>query len=638
MSDANGESGESASSAAAAKRAARAEAQRRRRQNPEVRAAEAEAYRRRCRQNPAVRAAEIEAHRRRRQGNPAVRAAAAEAQRRRRQNPEVRAAEAEASRRRRQENPAVRAAEAEAKRRRREDLAVRAAEAEAKRRRRRESPAVRAAEAEEACHRLRREVPAVRAAEAEAYHCRGQEDPGDMKMEPASCCTHATSTKPVQTEATWLFNSSVDVAVETSRSFNVCKSTQTAAFKVHKWTETTDLDESEDRDTHVKEIPAPHVGGMPRLTNTDQSPGVVTLHRHQVYGQGDGTFVDCSTSPAAIRIPYYGPCIVRWCTNRFKASPGRLFRVPKDNRMEAFLRFAERPELIGLPKETGEYFRICSVHFTESDYIDLAKTTLKWSAVPSVKAPDELKAPHACGMPRLTNTDQSPGVATSQSRQVDGQGDGTSVDCSTSPAPGRLPYYGSCIVRWCTNKSPGRLFRVPKDNRMEAFLKYAERPELMGFAKEVVHYYRVCSAHFTESDYMDPAKTKLKWLAVPSVKAPDESKGSGASHEQPHSALPGALLQREATSCRFTCVVQWCKNTSRRSMPRDVKFYRIPKGNRICSVHFTEVDFMDPARRRLVWSAVPSVKAPDDLPDSESDTASPGDLREPPPQPGPSEL
>ncbi|XP_072141068.1 uncharacterized protein [Dermacentor andersoni] len=109
------------------------------------------------------------------------------------------------------------------------------------------------------------------------------------------------------------------------------------------------------------------------------------------------------------------------------------------------------------------------------------------------------------------------------------QCDGTCVDCSTSCATVRKLYHGSCIVRWCTKTSPRRLFRVPKDNRMEAFLKYAERPQLIGLPKEVVHYYRVCSPHFTELDYKDMAKTKLRWLAVLSIKAPDESKGDAAS-------------------------------------------------------------------------------------------------------------
>ncbi|XP_049512048.1 translation initiation factor IF-2-like isoform X2 [Dermacentor silvarum] len=212
----------------------------------------------------------------------------------------------------------------------------------------------------------------------------------DREKEPASCCTHEILAKPVQTEASWLFNSSVvDVAVETSRSADVCKSTQTSlvVVKVHRWTETTDLIESQEGDTDAQESPAPHVCGMPMLTNMDQSPGVAALYSHQV-DVCDDTFMDCSGGPAAAQTLYDGSCIVRWCTN---TSPGRLFRVPKDNRMEAFLKYAERPHLLGLSKEIVHHYRICSAHFTESDYMDPAKTKLKWLAVPSIKAPEESK-------------------------------------------------------------------------------------------------------------------------------------------------------------------------------------------------------------------------------------------------------
>ncbi|XP_042145181.1 uncharacterized protein LOC121835251 [Ixodes scapularis] len=163
------------------------EAQRRRRQDPAVRAAEAEAKRRR-RQDPEVRDAEAEAHRRRRE-QPEVSAAEAQSKRRHREDTEVRDAEAEAHRRRR-EQPEVSAAEAESKRRRRDHPEVRDAEAEAHRRRReqpgvsateaearsryREDPEVRDAEAE--AHRRRREHPEVSAAEAESKR-RRREDP-----------------------------------------------------------------------------------------------------------------------------------------------------------------------------------------------------------------------------------------------------------------------------------------------------------------------------------------------------------------------------------------------------------------------------------------------------------------------------
>nr|XP_054933637.1 uncharacterized protein LOC129387908 isoform X1 [Dermacentor andersoni] len=102
----------------------------------------------------------------------------------------------------------------------------------------------------------------------------------ERKKEPASCCTHGKSTKPVQTEASWLFSSSVDVAVETPRIIDVSKSTQTSpvAVKVHMWTETTDLVESKDSDTHLPELLAPYMCGMPRLTNKNEIPKVATLY------------------------------------------------------------------------------------------------------------------------------------------------------------------------------------------------------------------------------------------------------------------------------------------------------------------------------------------------------------------------
>ncbi|XP_054933616.1 uncharacterized protein [Dermacentor andersoni] len=505
--------------AAAAKRAARAEAQRRRRQNPEVRAAEAEAKRRR-RDDPAVRAAEAELQRRRRREDPAVRAAEAEAKRRRREDRAVRAAEAEVQRRRRRhrEDPAVRAARAEARRRRLEDLeAVRAAEAEASDRRRQEDTGVSAAEAEAKRHR--RVHPAVRAAEAEAYHRRRQEDTGVSAAEaeaklhrpenPAVRAAEAEASDRRRQEDTRV--SATEAESKRHRPENPAVRAAEAEASDRRRQEHTRVSATEaESKRHRPENPAV------RAAEAEASD----RRRQEDTGQRDGTRVDCSTSPAAFRLPYYGPCIVRWCTN---TSPERLFRVPKDNRMEAFLKYAERPQLFGLPKEVVHFYRVCSAHFTESDYKDPAKTKLKWLAVPSVRAPEESKAPDSCEMPRLTNMDQSPGVAALYSHQEDGQCDGTFVDCSTSPTDFRKLYDGSCIVRWCTNTSPRRLFRVPKDNRMEAFLKYAERPQLIGLPKDTIHRYRVCSAHFTESDYMDPAKTKLKWLAVPSVMAPDES-------------------------------------------------------------------------------------------------------------------
>ncbi|XP_049526469.1 uncharacterized protein LOC119457893 isoform X2 [Dermacentor silvarum] len=334
---------------------------------------------------------------RRRRADPAVRAALAQAIRQRRQTePEFRERNVEAVRRRRAADPELREREAAAKRQRRvADPEFRERDIQAKRQRRANDPEYRARELER-LQRRRLGLPqgagicADNGGDGQPFPYRKM---GDRKKEPASSCTHGKSAKPVQTEASWLFNSSVDVAVETPRSIHVCKSTQASlvAVKVHRWTETTDLVERKDSATYVQEFPAPHVRGMPGLTNMDQSPGVATLYSHQVDAQCDGTFVDRSTSPAAVRIPYHRRCIVRWCTNTLKTYRGRLFRIPKDHRMEAFLRYIERPQLIGLPKEIVNNYRLCSAHFTESDYVNTAKNKLIWSAVPSVKAPDKSK-------------------------------------------------------------------------------------------------------------------------------------------------------------------------------------------------------------------------------------------------------
>ncbi|XP_049512049.1 uncharacterized protein LOC119464535 isoform X3 [Dermacentor silvarum] len=348
---------------------------------------------------------------------------ARERQRRRRANPELREREVQAKRQRREAATAEdRERAAQAKRRwRQANPQFQEKATQAKRQQRQANPKLREQEAEQ--RRRRKQIPPTEGADGRFKREFLDREFGrsckDREKEPASCCTHEILAKPVQTEASWLFNSSVvDVAVETSRSADVCKSTQTSlvVVKVHRWTETTDLIESQEGDTDAQESPAPHVCGMPMLTNMDQSPGVAALYSHQV-DVCDDTFMDCSGGPAAAQTLYDGSCIVRWCTN---TSPGRLFRVPKDNRMEAFLKYAERPHLLGLSKEIVHHYRICSAHFTESDYMDPAKTKLKWLAVPSIKAPEESKALQVCGMPRLTNMDQSPGVAALYSHQVDG--------------------------------------------------------------------------------------------------------------------------------------------------------------------------------------------------------------------------
>ncbi|KAH7942293.1 hypothetical protein HPB49_022674 [Dermacentor silvarum] len=220
------------------------------------------------------------------------------------------------------------------------------------------------------------------------------DNPLDRKKEPASSCTHGKSTKPVQTEASWLFNSSVDVAVETPRSIHVCKSTQASlvAVKVHRWTETTDLVERKDSETYVQEFPAPHVRGMPRLTNLDQSPGVSTLYSHQVDG-------DRKKKPASC-------CTHGKSTKPVQTEASWLFNSSVDVAVET-------SRSIDMCKSTQASLVAVKVHrWTETR--DLVESKDSDTHV------QEIPAPHVRGMPRLTNMDQSPRVATLYSSQVDG--------------------------------------------------------------------------------------------------------------------------------------------------------------------------------------------------------------------------
>lgn len=43
---------------------------------------------------------------------------------------------------------------------------------------------------------------------------------------------------------------------------------------------------------------------------------------------------------------------------------------------------------------------------------------------------------------------------------------------------------------------------------MEAFLNYAGRTDLMGLPRDKVNNRRICSAHFTEVDFMDRARSR----------------------------------------------------------------------------------------------------------------------------------
>lgn len=54
------------------------------------------------------------------------------------------------------------------------------------------------------------------------------------------------------------------------------------------------------------------------------------------------------------------------------------------SRFEAWLLYANRPDLVGRPRRhVNKSFRLCSEHFKSSDYADPAETRLSRTAVPS---------------------------------------------------------------------------------------------------------------------------------------------------------------------------------------------------------------------------------------------------------------
>ncbi|KAM7311789.1 uncharacterized protein ISCGN_008696 [Ixodes scapularis] len=87
-------------------------------------------------------------------------------------------------------------------------------------------------------------------------------------------------------------------------------------------------------------------------------------------------------------------------------------------------------------------------------------------------------------------------------------------------------HHAYCSARWCSNsgaKGSVKFFRLPKDERCDKWLAYANREDLAGLSREQLNKsHRLCSEHFTDEAYADPQKTKLLREALPSVKVTDE--------------------------------------------------------------------------------------------------------------------
>ncbi|KAK8762293.1 hypothetical protein V5799_026441 [Amblyomma americanum] len=117
-------------------------------------------------------------------------------------------------------------------------------------------------------------------------------------------------------------------------------------------------------------------------------------------------------------------CFVRGCPNTGRNCSFKFLRVPKDHRFDAYITFADRHDLHGLPRDrVNKAYRICSKHFTDNQYADPGHTRLVWSAVPSVKAWRETLAARGgnkihmcptCGRAMTTSLLRSCGVQTDE--------------------------------------------------------------------------------------------------------------------------------------------------------------------------------------------------------------------------------
>ncbi|XP_049274403.1 tol-Pal system protein TolA isoform X2 [Rhipicephalus sanguineus] len=168
-----------------------------------------------------------------------------------------RARDAERKRLKRAANPEIRLREAARQRQRREADPEHRARAAALERERR---AARKRQQREAAPDAARERAAKAAARAKQHAQRDARFKRDFLERSfghsckdenkglACCCTHVTSTKALQTKASWRVNATADAAVETLRSVDFCSQTM-PVIKVNRWTEANGVEDSEEQES-----------------------------------------------------------------------------------------------------------------------------------------------------------------------------------------------------------------------------------------------------------------------------------------------------------------------------------------------------------------------------------------------------
>ncbi|XP_037513353.1 uncharacterized protein LOC119389957 [Rhipicephalus sanguineus] len=228
---------------------------------------------------------------------------------------------------------------------------------------------------------------------------------------------------------------------------------------------------------------------------------------------------------------YKGRCAASWCESRGTKSSAKFFRFPPDDsRCNKWREFALRGDLDHLTsKQMHLGYRLCSEHFVESDFSDPDRTKLLSSAVPSLIYPRTLQRDPQGNSEGTSTQELLPGLQQKHRRQR-----------------------RACSALWCSTNSKNSncsFHRFPKDDRCKAWVEFIEREDLKDVPLEKLNkHLRLCPLHFKDEDFMNPAKTRLNWNAVPSVRAepatPAERRhvnrtaASGCPTERPKSVWP----------------------------------------------------------------------------------------------------
>ncbi|XP_064488801.1 uncharacterized protein LOC135400808 [Ornithodoros turicata] len=297
-------------------------------------------------------------------------------------------------------------------------------------------------------------------------------------------------------------------------------------------------------------------------------------------------------------VPNSSVCSVKWCRNSRSSNRHKFYPMPADDRYASWIEYSQQWELRYLPKkEVISKCFICSAHFTDEDFQDKERITLKLTAVPSMRvnstkaivrsglaaagAPktrnvestcQNLKPPTPSTSIRIAHLQESDSVgppATPLQSLPGNKAPGTSLRGRLHAEHGTGKDY--CAAKWCRNSSVTSglsFFRFPKDDRRFKWFHYANRPDLEDLPLDRLHERRLCGTHFTSSAFTSKQKTWLKKTACPSAVVSDPRLKLLVPEE--------FFRPKEGTVIRTTESTASSSQTSPRSTPMEVPASAMP--------------------------------------------------------------